>query len=216
MESGELTKLQNKWWHEQAKCTAANKKSHPEFYPNDGLALNNLAGIFFVLIVGLILSLFVAIIEFCFKQHDPMKQHQKFKTKPSATGTAMNTLQGKPKLTIQEQRDFDNGRVTVSMQTWRWSVALLIYSLWYQRFRFGNLKFQKEEEEEKSIQLNGWKQKMKRITFAGKSATPNRTVAMNTALFSFNHSFRRCTYTGNFFQAHFSVQVLVPLLKTSQ
>lgn len=116
MESGELTKLQNKWWHEQAKCTAANKKSHPEFYPNDGLALNNLAGIFFVLIVGLILSLFVAIIEFCFKQHDPMKQHQKFKTKPSATGTAMNTLQGKPKLTIQEQRDFDNGRVTVSMQ----------------------------------------------------------------------------------------------------
>lgn len=111
MESGELTKLQNKWWHEQAKCTA-NKKSH-EIYSNDGLELNNLAGIFFVLIVGLILSLFVAIIEFCFKQHDPMKQHQKFKTKP-ATATAMNTLQGKPKLTIQEQRDFDNGRVTVS------------------------------------------------------------------------------------------------------
>lgn len=111
MESGELTKLQNKWWHDQAKCTT-NKKSH-EIYTNDGLELNNLAGIFFVLIVGLILSLFVAIIEFCFKQHDPMKQHQKFKTKP-ATATAMNTLQGKPKLTIQEQRDFDNGRVTVS------------------------------------------------------------------------------------------------------
>lgn len=123
MESGELTKLQNKWWHEQAKCSTANKKSHPEFYPNDGLALNNLAGIFFVLIVGLILSLFVAIIEFCFKQHDPMKQHQKFKTKPSATGTAMNTLQGKPKLTIQEQRDFDNGRVTVSMQMWCYGVV---------------------------------------------------------------------------------------------
>lgn len=111
MESGELTKLQNKWWHDQAKCTTT-KKSH-EIYTNDGLELNNLAGIFFVLIVGLILSLFVAIIEFCFKQHDPMKQHQKFKTKP-ATATAMNTLQGKPKLTIQEQRDFDNGRVTVS------------------------------------------------------------------------------------------------------
>lgn len=115
MESGELTKLQNKWWNEQAKCTAANRKLHPEFYLNDGLALNNLAGIFFVLIVGLILSLFVAIIEFCFKQQDPMKHHQKFKTKPATTGTAMNTIQGKPKLTIQEQRDFDNGRVTVSI-----------------------------------------------------------------------------------------------------
>lgn len=114
MESGELTKLQNKWWHEQAKCSTT-KKTH-ELYGSDGLALNNLAGIFFVLIVGLILSLFVATIEFCFKQHDPMKQHQKFKTKPVATATAMNTLQGKPKLTIQEQRDFDNGRVTVSVQ----------------------------------------------------------------------------------------------------
>lgn len=106
MESGELTKLQNKWWHDQAKCTT-NKKSH-EIYSNDGLELNNLAGIFFVLIVGLILSLFVAIIEFCFKQHDPMKQHHKFKTKPNTT-TAMNTLQGKP--------NFDNGRVTVSKIT---------------------------------------------------------------------------------------------------
>ncbi|XP_031640639.1 glutamate receptor 1-like [Contarinia nasturtii] len=110
MESGELTKLQNKWWHEQARCSA-NKKTTHDIYTSDGLALNNLAGIFFVLIVGLILSLFVATIEFCFKQHDPMKQHQKFKTKP-ATTTAMNTIQGKPKLTIQEQRDFDNGRVT--------------------------------------------------------------------------------------------------------
>lgn len=111
MESGELTKLQNKWWHEPAKCTTNKKRAH-DLYANDGLALNNLAGIFFVLIVGLILSLFVATIEFCFKQHDPTKQHQKFKTKP-ATVTTMNTLQGKPKLTIQEQRDFDNGRVTV-------------------------------------------------------------------------------------------------------
>lgn len=112
MESGDLTKLQNKWWHDQAKCLP-NKKPH-ELY-NDGLMLNNLAGVFFILIVGLILSLFVAIIEFCFKQHDPIKQqHQKFKTKPAQTTSALNTLQGKSKLTIQEQRDFDNGRVTVS------------------------------------------------------------------------------------------------------
>lgn len=113
LESGELTKLQNKWWHEQAKCTA-NEKQHHDFYTNsDGLALNNLAGVFFVLIVGLILSLFVAIIEFCFKQSDPMKRHQKHKVK-TGNVTTMNAVHAKPKLTIGEQRDFDNGRLTVS------------------------------------------------------------------------------------------------------
>lgn len=112
IESGKLSELFNKWWHNQAQCSVT-KPAYEIYSFNDGLELNNLAGIFFVLIVGLILSLFVATIEFCFKQHDPMKQHQKFKTKP-ATVTTMNTLQGKPKLTIQEQRDFDNGRVTVS------------------------------------------------------------------------------------------------------
>lgn len=114
LESGELTRLQNKWWQDQGICEIKNRNTQ-DMYNTDGLPLNNLAGIFFVLIVGLILSLFVATIEFCFKQHDPMKQHQKFKTKP-ATATAMNTLQGKPKLTIQEQRDFDNGRVTVNIK----------------------------------------------------------------------------------------------------
>lgn len=110
IESGKLSELFNKWWHDQNQCSAT--KSYEIYSFNDGLELNNLAGIFFVLIVGLILSLFVATIEFCFKQHDPLKQHHKFKTK-AASVTTMNTLQGKPKLTIQEQRDFDNGRVTV-------------------------------------------------------------------------------------------------------
>lgn len=111
LESGELTKLQNKWWNEQAKCTMNEKRQ--SFYMNsDGLALNNLAGVFFVLIVGLILSLFVAIIEFCFRQSDPMKRHQKLKV--TAGNTTINAVHAKPKLTIQEQRDFDNGRLTVS------------------------------------------------------------------------------------------------------
>lgn len=111
MESGELTKLQNKWWHDHAICSESNRPH--ETYTNDGLALNNLAGIFFVLICGLIISLFVAIVEFCFKHTDPMKQHQKLKPKPIATTTS-SVIPGKPKITMQEQRDFDNGRMAVS------------------------------------------------------------------------------------------------------
>lgn len=89
-----------------------NEKRQSFYMNSDGLALNNLAGVFFVLIVGLILSLFVAIIEFCFRQSDPTKRHQKLKV--TTANTTINAVHAKPKLTIQEQRDFDNGRLTVS------------------------------------------------------------------------------------------------------
>lgn len=110
MESGELTKLQNKWWNEHAKC--GNTMNLYDAYSNDGLALNNLAGIFFVLICGLIISLFVATMEFCLKHRGSMKQHQKLKTKPITTTSTLSVQPAKPKL---EPRDFENGRMTVSL-----------------------------------------------------------------------------------------------------
>lgn len=115
MESGELTKLQSKWWHEHSRCNL-NNRLHEAYANNDGLALNNLAGIFFILICGLIMSLFVAVVEFCFKHGDPMRQHQKLKSKQIAT-TTLSVLPGKPKLSMKEQREFDNGRMTVSRQS---------------------------------------------------------------------------------------------------
>lgn len=108
MESGDLTKLQNKWWYDQAKCNTLGK---PHELTNNGLMLNNLAGIFFVLIGGLMVSLLVAIVEFCFKHRDASNKQQKFKSKQPT----VNTLQAKSKLTIQQGRDFDNGRVGVSI-----------------------------------------------------------------------------------------------------
>lgn len=113
MESGELRKLRNKWWNEHAKC--GNTMNLYDAYSSDGLALNNLAGIFFVLICGLIISLFVASMEFCLKHGDSMKQHQKLKTKPITTPSTLSVQPAKPKLLIQEPRDFDNGRMTVSL-----------------------------------------------------------------------------------------------------
>lgn len=109
MESGELTKLQNKWWYDQTKCNTLGGKPHE--VSNNGLMLNNLAGLFFVLIGGLMISLLVAVIEFCFKHGNTANKQQKFKNK--TTAATVNTLQAKSKLTIQQGRDFDNGRVGV-------------------------------------------------------------------------------------------------------
>lgn len=109
MESGELTKIQNKWWYDQTKCNTLGGKPHE--LSNNGLMLNNLAGLFFVLIGGLMISLLVAVIEFCFKHGDTKNKQQKYKNK--STAATVNTLQAKSKLTIQQGRDFDNGRVGV-------------------------------------------------------------------------------------------------------
>lgn len=105
MEAGTLTELQNRWWYNHVKCDG-NVKPHE--LSSNGLMLNNLAGLFFVLIGGLMLSLVVAIIEFCFQHCDTSKQ-KKLKN-ISAT---VNTFQAKSKLSIQPSREFDGARVSL-------------------------------------------------------------------------------------------------------
>lgn len=66
IETGEMTKLQNKWWFDDAEC----KRTHTQdaMHRNE-LSLNDVAGIFFILIGGLLVALVVAIIEFCIKSN---------------------------------------------------------------------------------------------------------------------------------------------------
>ncbi|XP_041673599.1 glutamate receptor 1 [Drosophila eugracilis] len=65
-ENGELIKLRNKWWYEKAECSTHKdgETSHSE------LSLSNVAGIFYILIGGLLVSVFVAILEYCFRSKD--------------------------------------------------------------------------------------------------------------------------------------------------
>lgn len=65
-ENGELIKLRNKWWYEKAECSTHKdgETSHSE------LSLSNVAGIFYILIGGLLVSVFVAILEYCFRSRD--------------------------------------------------------------------------------------------------------------------------------------------------
>lgn len=99
LENGELTKLLNKWWFDRTECKQAEKQ---EATRNE-LSLSNVAGIFFILIGGLLVALAVALFEFCLKSpatHSNSKQ-------------LSDSMKSKQKLTIQSGREYDNGRVGV-------------------------------------------------------------------------------------------------------
>ena len=61
-ESGTLMQLQNKWWMERSECP---RNSGDAAESDDELSLSSLAGIFYILIAGLVLALWVACCEFC-------------------------------------------------------------------------------------------------------------------------------------------------------
>ena len=57
---GFLDELKTKWWYEKSECTSDEPEEDPE---TKSLNLINVAGVFYILIVGLILSLIVGILE---------------------------------------------------------------------------------------------------------------------------------------------------------
>lgn len=136
IESGELTELFNKWWFEKTHCDSAEKQDTAR----NELTLKNVAGIFFILIGGLIVSLIVALIEFFVnKPNDTFIQHQQSHhhrhhhnhqrmhhsqqqmhmdqqqiqiQQHNSVVQATDTM--KSKLTIQPTCEYDNGTVGVS------------------------------------------------------------------------------------------------------
>lgn len=100
-EDGELTKLMNKWWYDRTEC-----KHDKQDASRNELSLSNVAGIFYILIGGLLVALAVALIEFCFKSRSDTLQNQQVLNDP---------MKPKSKLSIQSGREYDNGRVNVSL-----------------------------------------------------------------------------------------------------
>lgn len=102
-----MTRLKNKWWFDRTECKNSEKQdAHNE------LSLSNVAGIFFILIVGLVVALVVALFEFCMsRRKDPPLDA----TVPKIPTMSTATLKSKAELTIQGSRDYDNGRGSVSV-----------------------------------------------------------------------------------------------------
>lgn len=101
-EEGELTKLVNKWWYDRTECD--HEKAD---LVKSELSLSNVAGIFYILIGGLLIALAISLIEFCFRS-------QKNPTTTSLTSNQMpmtDTLKSKNRLPISSARDYDNGQV---------------------------------------------------------------------------------------------------------
>ncbi|XP_057333872.1 glutamate receptor 1-like isoform X2 [Microplitis mediator] len=96
IESGELAKLMNKWWFDRTECRHGDKQD-----ARNELSLSNVAGIFYILIGGLLLALAVALVEFCYKSHTEATR---------AKISLSDAMKAKARLTIGGGRDFDNGR----------------------------------------------------------------------------------------------------------
>lgn len=121
-ENGELIKLRNKWWYDKTECNL--NKDNQETSHNE-LSLSNVAGIFYILIGGLLVAVFVAIIEFCFRSKSSSSAAGAAKANGSMLGSTSSSthqrnslsdaMHSKAKLTIQASREYDNGRVGVSI-----------------------------------------------------------------------------------------------------
>ena len=61
-ESDDLARLTNKWWYDRGECANADKQETTQ----NELSLSNVAGIFYILIGGLVLALAVAFFEFLY------------------------------------------------------------------------------------------------------------------------------------------------------
>ncbi|EZA55532.1 Glutamate receptor [Ooceraea biroi] len=96
-ENGELAKLVERWWYERTECRHGEKQDTTR----NELSLSNLAGIFYILIGGLLLALAVALLEFCYKSHTEATR---------AKIPLSDAMKAKARLTIGGGRDFDNGR----------------------------------------------------------------------------------------------------------
>jgi ionotropic glutamate receptor len=63
-EEGFLEDLKTKWWYDRSECSYAAKENDSE---RDSLNLMNVAGIFYILIIGLALSFFTAALEMIYQ-----------------------------------------------------------------------------------------------------------------------------------------------------
>lgn len=111
IENGELTKLLNKWWYDRTDC----KTTDGQESSRNELSLGNVAGIFFILIGGLMVALAVAVFEFCFNDRQRNNSY-KNPANNSKTIDYTESLTSKSKLSMPHGCEYDNGGIGVSLK----------------------------------------------------------------------------------------------------
>ncbi|XP_069955932.1 glutamate receptor 1 isoform X3 [Cherax quadricarinatus] len=97
-EDGDLARLKNKWWYEGSACDRDTQDTQ-----TNALTLSNVAGIFYILTGGLVLSMVVALIEFCYKSKMDAAR---------AKLSLSDAMKAKARMSITGGKDMDNGRVS--------------------------------------------------------------------------------------------------------
>ncbi|XP_043243542.1 glutamate receptor 1-like isoform X2 [Amphibalanus amphitrite] len=92
---GELAKLENKWWSTNSECKEVEESKASE------MLLSNVAGIFYILIAGLVLAMAVALTEFCCKSKTEAKR---------AKTTHMDAMKARARMTISGTADVDGSK----------------------------------------------------------------------------------------------------------
>ncbi|EDS31422.1 glutamate receptor, ionotropic ampa, subunit 1, 2, 3 [Culex quinquefasciatus] len=101
-ENGNLDILVNKWWYDRTECKHTDKQDASR----NELSLSNVAGIFYILIAGLLVALAVALVEFC------MKSSNRASNRIPLSDTMGSNSNSKNRLTMPPTtRDYDNGRI---------------------------------------------------------------------------------------------------------
>ncbi|XKL65848.1 hypothetical protein PGB90_009268 [Kerria lacca] len=101
IEEGELAKIENRWWSDQSECTHVDKQ--PQDFQN-ALSLTHVAGVFYVLIGGLIIAMLVALIEFCHRSHSNSKKKNLFEQM-----SLHDAMRSKPRIMVDNKK-YENGR----------------------------------------------------------------------------------------------------------
>ena len=92
-ENGDLAKYKNRWWYDRSEC-----KREKEAPAKSELSLSHVAGIFYILICGLILAMLMALIEFCYKASSESKK---------AKVPMSDAMKNKARLALSGGRDID-------------------------------------------------------------------------------------------------------------
>jgi len=92
-ENGDLAKLKNRWWYDRSEC-----KKEREPAAKSELSLSHVAGIFYILICGLILAMVMALVEFCYKASSESKK---------AKVPMSDAMKNKARLALSGGRDID-------------------------------------------------------------------------------------------------------------